>query len=118
MAKDNRVIHRTVRVQKPSADGKSNQSLTFGPNQEDELADVLTEASGQRLLERGAIAGDWEFRGDKTQAVKSPDKAALESANSELAQLRAELAELKAAQTAASQSATVAAAPDGKHKAK
>ncbi len=59
---DNRVIKSNVRMPGRSVDGREvEEGRTFGPGQENELAKVLSPEQGKRLLENGALEGDWEF---------------------------------------------------------
>lgn len=66
MAKDNRLIHSGVRVANP--DGTAT---VYVADQEDELAARLSPADGARLVEAGALSGDWQFGGGATPAPAS-----------------------------------------------
>jgi hypothetical protein len=59
---DNRKIVSNVRMPARSVDGRVvEEGRTFGPGQEDELAKVLSPEQGKRLLEAGALEGEWTF---------------------------------------------------------
>lgn len=85
MAKDNRTILSGIRV----------GSDVFTDGAEDELAAVLSPADGKRLLEAGAIAGDWDFGGSKPEPLPrdefgtplNPVEAAKAKAEKKAAQL-------------------------------
>lgn len=65
MPKDNRTIISTVRMPGRWEGARVlSEPRTFGPGQEDELAELLTPAQGKYLQEQGVIAGDWQFGGD------------------------------------------------------
>lgn len=51
MAKDNREILSGVRI----------GNDVYLPGQEDEVASRLSPKDGERLIEAGALAGDWDF---------------------------------------------------------
>ena len=57
---DNRRINSNVRL-----DGKE-----YGKDQEDELSSLLTPEEGERLLNLGALEGDWEFRKQSVKPAK------------------------------------------------
>jgi hypothetical protein len=60
MAKDNREILSTVRV---------GRDQMFGAGQEDELAAALSKEDGERLIEAGALQGDWSFTGKRPESL-------------------------------------------------
>jgi hypothetical protein len=86
MGKDNRIILRTPYVgQRRIKD-------------EDELAAALTPEQGQKLLDSGAIKGDWKFTGTEEPSSASPDaipEAPAAVDTSELDRLKAELSEAR-----------------------
>jgi hypothetical protein len=59
---------------------KSNIRLNeteYGPGKEDALEAVLTPEQGERLIERGALVGEWEFKKgvkEKAPSVVIPEE--------------------------------------------
>ena len=74
MAKDNRFIHSGVRVANP--DGTAT---VYVADQEDELAARLSRADGARLIDAGALSGDWQFGGGVATPTPSPAPNASEA---------------------------------------
>jgi hypothetical protein len=67
MGKDTRTTHRAPRIG------------TRLVKDEDEISALLTPEQGQRLIQSGALSGDWEFTGEGTpEEAKAPDVASLQ----------------------------------------
>lgn len=94
MARNNRVIHSAVRVETavnvnegqffpdgvtPLPAVMQSTSATYGPDQEDELAARLSSADGKRLIEAGALSGDWKFGGGAKDADFDADSGSDEA---------------------------------------
>lgn len=58
---DNRKIISTVRA----------QGASYGPGKEDELELAISPETGKKLIESGALSGDWDFDGDDEVAPPS-----------------------------------------------
>ncbi len=63
MARDNREVLSAVRLETQTTDGPNvtTTAKTYGVDDKDELAAVLTPEQGQRLVDSGALSGDWTF---------------------------------------------------------
>jgi len=66
MAKDNRTIHRGIRVmvidgEKKMRDGRpQRKSVTFVTGMEDELAAQFNNTQLKAMITRGDLSGDWK----------------------------------------------------------
>jgi hypothetical protein len=66
MAKDNRTIHRGIRVmvvdgEKKMRDGRpQRKSVTFTVGMEDELAAQFNNTQLKAMIARGDLSGDWK----------------------------------------------------------
>lgn len=98
MARDTREILSAIRVEVQEKDGPNvtTKARVFGPDDRDELAQALSPEQGQRLLESGALNGDWHFSGVEAEPLP-PQPSEAELLRAELAEMRAMFAEMQAA---------------------
>lgn len=68
MARDTRKIEGGVRLH--AQDGKTRQS--FGPDDVDELAAAATPEQLERLVQAGAISGDWGQKAEEPVDTGKP----------------------------------------------
>jgi hypothetical protein len=93
MAKDNRKIHSGVR----------HKGTTYTDGMEDELAAAVSGKQLERLIERGAISGNWQSSAAEVEEVETEDELTDDDSEEEVEE---ETEEAPAKQTAAKKSAS------------